>query len=387
MRAIRSVWPQLFAAILLAGILGCQQGSHDDSGTRNAYTRSEKMSLEKEILGTTAEGKEIEQFTLTNSHGLRVKVMSLGATLTSVQVPDRNGKLAEVTLNLDSLPRYLAGHPCLGSVCGRFANRIAKGKFTLDGQEYTLAVNNGPNHLHGGIKGFDKVVWTSGPAPSEDSIGVTFTYHSQDGEEGYPGHLTAKVIYSLTESDELRMEYVALADKATPVNLTNHAYWNLAGPGSGSVLEQQLMLNADRYLPIDDTQIPTGELRPVKGTPMDFTQAHAIGSHIDQVPGGYDHCYVVNRNDHSLVLAARLSDPASGRVMEVYTTQPGVQVYTANGLRMPGAGGVPYEPHGAVCLETQHFPDSPNQPQFPSTILRPNETFRHVTVHKFSVEK
>lgn len=203
------------------------------------------MNLEKEILGKTSDGMEIEQFTLSNAQGMKVKVISFGATLTSVQVPDRNGRLAEVTLNLDSVEQYLAGHPCLGSVCGRYANRIAKGKFTLDGQQYTLAVNNGPNHLHGGPKGFDKRVWSSGPAPFDDSVGVTFTYQSADGEEGYPGNLTAKVTYSLTNQNELRMEYVAIADKPTPINLTNHAYWNLAGIDSGSVLNQRLLLNAD----------------------------------------------------------------------------------------------------------------------------------------------
>ncbi len=390
MRALTILATGCLVAAVVAGDVGCRQASSADDGpttARTAYIRSEKMKLEKEILGKGPDGSEIEQFTLINDHGLKVKVMSYGATLTSVQVPDRDGKLAEVTLNLDSLEDYLAGHPCLGSVCGRFANRIAKGKFTLDGQEYTLAVNNGPNHLHGGKIGFNKVVWTSGPAPFENSVGVTFTYHSRDGEEGYPGNLTAKVTYSLTGDDELRIEYVAMADKATPINLTNHAYWNLGGIGSGSVLNHQLMLKAARFLPVDDTQIPVGRLDPVAGTPMDFTEPKSIGSRIEQVPGGYDHCFVVDRQDDSLVLAGRLSDPSSGRVMEVYTTQPGVQVYTANGLNRQGAGGVEFRPHDAVCLETQHFPDSPNQPQFPSTILRPKETFREVTVYKFLVEK
>lgn len=341
------------------------------------------MSVAQQTIGTTPSGVEVVQYSLSNRQGLQVRVISLGATLTSVQVPDRQGHLGEVTLNLDSLEAYLAGHPCLGSVCGRFANRIARGRFTLDGKEYTLATNNGPSHLHGGPQGFDKRVWT---AAAEGSDGVRFRYVSVDGEEGYPGTLTAEVLYRLTDEDELHLDYRATTDRATPVNLTNHAYWNLAGPAAGTVLDQQLYLNADRYLPVDATQIPLGQLRSVHGTPMDFTTAQPIGSRIAEVPGGYDHCYVINRSDNALVLAARLSSAATGRQMEVYTTQPGVQVYTANGLNHRGAGGVQYRPHGAVCLETQHFPDAPNQPQFPSTILRPGETFRELTVHKFRVE-
>lgn len=340
------------------------------------------MTLAHQSIGKTSQGMEVEQYTLTNVHGLKVQVISFGATLTSVQVPDRQGRLGEVTLNLDSLEDYLAGHPCLGSVCGRFANRIARGRFTLDGKTYTLAVNNGPNHLHGGRVGFDKVVWS---AAAEGSDAVRLTYVSPDGEEGYPGTLTTQVVYRLTDTDELHIDYTATTDHATPLNLTNHAYWNLAGPKAGSVLNHELYLNADRYLPTDETQIPLGELRPVTGTPMDFSHAHAIGDQIAEA-GGYDHCFVINRHDPSLALAARLSEATSGRVMEVYTTQPGVQVYTANGLNHRGAGGVQYQPHGAVCLETQHFPDAPNQPQFPSTILRPGETFHELTVHKFGVE-
>lgn len=346
------------------------------------------MGIQKEILGTDADGVEIEQYTLTNANGMRAKIMTLGATLTSVEVPDRDGKLQNVTLSLDRVEEYVAGHPCFGSICGRYANRIAKGKFTLEGQEYTLAVNNGPNHLHGGIRGFHKVVWTAGPASAENGVGVTFTYQSRDGEEGYPGNLTVKAIYRLTNDDELTMEYVAVTDKATPVNLTNHAYWNLSGGGSGDVLDHELLLNADRYLPVDETQIPLGELRSVRGTPMDFTTPREIGSRIGEVAGGYDHCYVVNRKaGETPALAARLRDPKSGRVMEVYTTQPGVQLYTANGLKQKRSDGTEYGPHAGVCLETQHFPDAPNQPQFPSTILRRDETFRELTVHKFRVEK
>ncbi|NLX94880.1 MAG: galactose mutarotase [Rhodopirellula sp.] len=345
------------------------------------------MNIEKEFLGKTSDGAEVEQYTLRNANGLEATVITLGATLTSVKTPDRHGKFENITLSLHSLDEYLKGHPCLGSICGRFANRIAKGRFTLDGRGYTLATNNGPNHLHGGVLGFHKIVWTAAPEPSTDGVGVALTYQSRDGEEGYPGNLTVKVTYRLTNDDELEMAYSATTDSATPLNLTNHAYWNLAGAGSGDVLGHELTLHADRYLPVDSTLIPLGELRLVRGTPMDFTSPQAIGSRIGEVAGGYDHCYVVNAGGGAEpVPAARLRDPASGRVMEVYTTQPGVQLYTANGMRLRRADGVEFGPHSGVCLETQHFPDAPNQPQFPSTILRPNETFRQRTVHKFRAE-
>jgi len=347
------------------------------------------MSIQKETFGKTSDGTEVDRYSLTNANGLRVKVMTYGATVTSVEVPDRNGKMANVTLNLETFEQYLAGHPCFGTVCGRYANRIAKGKFTLDGTEYTLAINNGPNHLHGGRKGFDKRVWRAEPVESEDSVGVALSYNSRDGEEGYPGNLSVKVTYTLTNDDELKMEYIARTDKATPVNLTNHAYWNLAGAGSGDVLEHQLMINADRYLPVDKTLIPLGKPAGVKDSPMDFTVPKTIGSRIAEVEGGYDHCYVLNKKEgETLSLAARVVEPTSGRVMEIYTTQPGIQLYTANGLdgRLSGAAGKPYGKHHAFCLETEHFPDSPNQPDYPSTVLQPGQTFRELTVHKFGVQ-
>lgn len=345
------------------------------------------MSIQTDAIGELPDGTQVDQFTLTNGAGLRVKIMTYGATLTTVEAPDRDGKLDVVTLSLDSLDGYLAGHPYFGSVVGRYANRIAKGKFTLGGAEYTLAVNNGPNHLHGGIKGFDKAVWKAEPHECEKCVGVKFSHTSPDGDEGYPGTLTCSATYTLSADNRLKMEYTAESDKPTPVNLTNHAYWNLAGAGSGDALAHEMMLNADAYLPVDDGLIPLGEPAAVKGTPMDFTQPHTIGSRIAQVEGGYDHCYVLNRKEsEELSLAARVVEPKSGRVMEIFTTQPGIQFYTGNFLDGTlTVAGKPCLRHYAFCLETQHFPDSPNRPEYPTTVLRPGETYRETTVHRFSV--
>jgi aldose 1-epimerase len=348
-----------------------------------------KMSVEKQSYGKMLDGTEVDQYTLTNTGGLKVKVITYGALITSVEVPDRDGKFANVTLFRDSLEDYLAGHPYFGCAVGRYANRIAKGKFTLDSQEYTLATNNGENHLHGGDQGFDKHVWKAEPVEGDDFVGVKFSLVSPDGDEGYPGELKATVTYSLTAGNELKMEYTATTDKPTVVNLTNHAYWNLAGAGSGDVLGHELTLNADRFLPVDDGLIPLGELRSVEGTPMGFTQPETIGARIDQVEGGYDHCYVLNQEEgEQMTLAARAVEPKSGRVMEIYTTQPAIQLYTGNFLDgTVSGGGVAYQKHHAFCLETEHYPDSPNRPEFPSTTLRPGQTYHEVTVHKFSVRK
>jgi aldose 1-epimerase len=344
------------------------------------------MTISKQAFGRTHDKSEVDLYTLTNAAGMKVRVMTYGATLIGVEVPDRSGKRDNVALCLDSFAEYASGHPCLGSICGRYANRIAKGKFTLDGVEYSLATNDGRNHLHGGKIGFDKVLWKAQPEERTGSVAVMLVYASRDGEEGYPGALTATVTYSLTADNQLRIEYSAETDRATPVNLTNHAYWNLAG--SGDALGHELEINADRYLPVDEGQIPLGELKPVEGGPMDFRRPMAVGSRIDQVPGGYDHCYAINQPGRGqLCLAARVCEPKSGRVMEVHTTEPGVQLYTANGLDLSKPSGVHFGKHHAICLEAQHFPDSPNQPKFPSTILRPGQTYKQLTVHKFSVRK
>ena len=347
------------------------------------------MSIEKEPFGKTPEGEQVELYTLANKNGLRVKIMTYGATITSVETPGRDGRTENIILALDSLDNYIKGHPYLGSTVGRFANRIAKGKFSIEGKEYTLATNNDANHLHGGEKGFDKAVWKAEEIKGDNFVGLKFTHISPDGDEGYPGKLTAVVTYSLTNDNELRMEYEAETDKPTVLNLTNHTYWNLAGGGNGDVLEHSLTLNADRYLPVDKGLIPTGEMKPVEGTPMDFTKPMAIGSRIGQVGSGYDHCYVLNKSEGSAepTLVAKITEPTSGRVMEIFTTQPGVQLYTGNFLdgKLSG-GGKAFKKHYAFCLETQHYPDSPNRPEFPTTLLRPGEKYHHTTIHKFGVD-
>lgn len=345
------------------------------------------MKLEKSSLGSTSEGREVDQFTLANDAGLTVRLMTYGATITAVEVPDRHGKIDNVTLHLDSLSDYLAGHPFLGCVAGRYANRIAKGRFTLDGREYNLAVNNGPNHLHGGIKGFDKAVWTAEEIHQEGAVGVELSHTSPDGDEGYPGRLSVSVAYTISADNRLSMRYRAETDRATHLNLTNHAYWNLAGVDSADILSHELTLFADRYLPVDEGLIPTGELGPVAGTPMDFTRPTAIGQRIDQVDGGYDHCYVLNKTPGDRISpAATAVDAKSGRQMQVFTSQPAIQLYTANFLTpQHSRDGKPYQKHNAFCLETQHYPDSPNRPEFPTTVLRPGEKFDEVTVHEFGV--
>ena len=348
------------------------------------------MSTKKEY-GKTADGKVVDEYTLTNKNGLRVKLITWGATLTSVETPDKNGKLANITLGFDKLAGYTERHPYFGSTVGRYGNRIAKGKFTLDGKEHTLAVNNGPNHLHGGKAGFDMVLWQGEEVKSDGAVGVKFTRESKDGEEGYPGNLKTTVVFTLNDKNELKFDYTATTDKATVINLTNHAYWNLGGAGSGEILKHQLLLNANRWIPTDENSIPTGELAAVKGTAMDFTTMHAIGDQIAELKKpphttkGYDHCYVLNGQTGNLDLAAKVKDPASGRTMEIYTTEPGIQLYCGNFLDGSAAGNN-HKQHEAFCLETQHYPDSPNQPSFPSTVLKPGQTYRSQTVHKFGVE-
>jgi aldose 1-epimerase len=339
------------------------------------------------------DGKPVSLYTLTNAHGMVVKITNYGCIITEIHVPDKAGTMADVALGFDNLEGYLGKSPFFGAVAGRVANRIAKGKFSLDGKDYTLAVNNGPNALHGGNKGFDKRVWDFRPGEQAPGFpGVDFHYRSPDGEEGYPGNLDAYVSYHLTDDNALQIQYFATTDKATPINLTNHCYFNLAGQGNGTILDHIMDIEADQYTPVDDTLIPTGELKSVKGTPFDFTKPTAIGARIKQVGGnpvGYDHNYVLRqpRGDaNKPALAVRARDPKSGRVMEMFTTEPGVQFYTGNFLdgTVAGKGGVKYPQYGGFCLEAQHFPDSINHPNFPSVVLRPGKDYQQMTVYKFS---
>ncbi len=349
-----------------------------------------KMTISQTPFGKTPDGEAAALWTITNAQGLVLKLTNYGARVVALDVPDRAGKLANVNFGFDSLEKYLAHGAFFGCTTGRYANRIARGQFELNGTRYKLATNNGENHLHGGVKGIDKQVWKGVDATTPDSAGVRFTLTSPDGDEGYPGRLDMTVTYSLTNNNELKIEYEAKTDKPTVINLTNHCYWNLAGAGSGDILNHNLTLFADKFIPVDAGGIPTGAIEKVQGTVMDFTEPHAIGSRIAETkkgppPGGYDHCYVLRGQSGQLALAARVEEPGSGRVMEVYTTEPGIQFYTGNFLDGdPKNGG--YKQHAAFCLETQHYPDSPNQPQFPSTVLKPGQTYKQVTVHRFSTK-
>ena len=338
--------------------------------------------------GFSESDPSVNLYTLTNKNGLVAKITNYGGILTQLLVPDKSGQPGDVVLGFDTLKQYQAQSPYFGATVGRYGNRIAKGKFSLNGKQYTLATNNGPNHLHGGKVGFDKVVWDASPGETPDGPSLTLHYVSKDGEEGYPGTLDVTVIYTLANENALKIEYAATTDAPTVFNPTNHSYFNLGGEGSGSILDETLYVNADRYTPVDADMIPTGELVPVKGTPFDFSSPTVIGSRFDQLENGYDHNYVLNHPAGEIGLAARLSDPKTGRVMEVRTDQPGVQVYTANFVdgSFSGVGGKPYVKNGAVCLETQHFPDSPNHPAFPTTELKPGETFKSTTIYKFSVK-
>jgi len=346
-------------------------------------------SVTKSSFGKLPDGTEIDQYTLTNSKGAVAKVITYGATLTELWMPDKSGKNADVVLGFDNLAGYLGDHPFFGATVGRYGNRIAKGKFTLDGKEYSLFLNNGPNSLHGGKVGFNRKVWKAEPLKVAHGAAVKLTYVSADGEEGYPGTLTTHVIYELSDDNAVKITYHAETDKPTVVNLTNHSYFNLSGAGSGDILKEVLQLNADRYTPVDDTLIPTGELKSVEGTPFDFRKPTAIGDRNSKIPGiaGYDHNFVLNGEAGKVHKIGELSDPVSGRSMEILTSEPGVQIYVSIGLdgKINGIGGA-YQKFGAVCLETQHFPDSPNHPKFPSTVVRPGTPYHSETIYKFSAK-
>ena len=351
--------------------------------------------MNKATFGTTPNGEAVDIYTLTNPQGMEVRAITLGGIITSIRVPDKNGKFDDVALGFDSLDGYIKNPPFLGAIIGRYGNRIGKGRFTLDGKTYTLAINNKPNHLHGGIKGFDKAVWKAESFKKDDAVGVAFTHTSPDGDEGYPGALSMRVTYTLTAGNAIEVDYEATTDKATPVNMTQHTYFNLAGDGSRDVLDHVMTIYASRYTPVDSTLIPTGELAPVEGTPFDFRMPMAIGARIGandsqiKYGNGYDHNFVVDRTGDGLVPAAHVVEPTTGRVLDVSTTEPGMQFYTGNFLdgSVTGKSGHVYKQRMGFCLETQHFPDSPNKPSFPNTILRPGETYRSKTVFTFSVRK
>ncbi|MGX5856832.1 aldose epimerase family protein [Dyadobacter jiangsuensis] len=376
--------PFLLTALVGLAIFSC-------SKTKN----EEKMisTISKEAFGQLPDGQQADLYTLTNANGMTVNITNYGGIITKLTAPDKNGQWADVVLGFDSLAPYLSGHPFFGALVGRYGNRIAKGKFKLNGQEYSLAINNGPNALHGGTKGFDKVIWKATEIKQDSVVGLQLEYTSKDMEEGYPGNLTVKVVYTLDNENALTIDYTATTDKPTVVNLTNHSYFNLTGL-KRDILDHEVTIASDSIVPVDTTLIPTGKLRAVEGTPFDFRKATKVGAGIDKVEdeqikagGGYDHCWVLKRSGDGLEKFATVKDPESGRVMEVYTTEPGVQFYTGNFLdgKLTGKGAT-YSKRFGLCLETEHYPDSPNQPQFPTTTLNPGETYKTTTKYKFSAQ-
>ncbi len=365
--------------MLLAAVLsGCVK--HKPAAVRQISSRP---------FGKTPQGQSVDLYTLTNSQGASTEISTWGGTIVSLKMPDRNGAMGDIVLGFGSLDGYLAAQPYFGAIIGRYANRIAHAKFTLNETEYKLAKNNGDNSLHGGIRGFDKQLWFAKEGPMQSLV---LNYVSEDGEEGYPGNLSVTVTYTLTDNNELQIDYAASTDKDTVLNLTNHSYFNLAGEGHGDVLAHRVTIYAERFTPVDKTLIPTGQLLSVAGTPFDFRQPHAIGERINSTNEqlsfgkGYDQNFVLNSGGAALDLVARVTDPQSGRVMDVLTTEPGLQFYTANTLNITGKGGKVYGPHAAFCMETQHFPDSPNKPDFPSVVLKPGEQFQSTTIYRFSTQ-
>ena len=384
--------------LIVAG--GCSKKKEESSTKKTEETpMADELTIHEDPVDGEIGGHEVTRYLMKNKNGMTVTMMNYGATVLSVQVPDRNGKIDEITLGFKNYSNYTKNKTYFGGTCGRFSNRIAKGKFTIDGKEYQLATNNDPNHLHGGVKGFNNALWTGEIIDNKDEVGVKFTYISPDGEEGYPGKLTSHVTYSLNDNNELKIDYTAtVTGNPTHVNLTNHCYWNLAG--EGTILNHEVTLPSLRYLPVDGTMIPTGELKAVKGTPFDFTSAHTIGERYEKVKigegegvmTGYDHCYILDKNlnrpasEEKLVLAAHVYEPKTGRVMEVLTDQPGIQFYI--GVFLDGSKDVEEMPqYGGFCLESQKLPDAPNQTTFPPSLIIPGEIYRQTTIHRFSVKK
>ncbi|HVX49229.1 MAG TPA: aldose epimerase family protein [Chitinophagaceae bacterium] len=370
-----------------AGNLLTSCGSNPGNAGNADSSAVAKKGITKQAWGNY-DGKDVYLFTLTNANGNQVSISNYGGTITRWLAPDKNGNKNSIVLGYDSLSGYLAHPPYFGATIGRYGNRIGNAQFTLDGKTYKLAANNGKNSLHGGVKGFDKQVWDATVA--NDSVpSLTLKYLSKDGEEGFPGNLSATVQFTLTDEDELKIEYTATTDKATPINLTNHSYFNLTGDADNTILDETLQINAANYTPVDTSLITTGEIKPVKGTPFDFTTPMKIGARIDAVKGGYDHNFVLDSKGGTLAEAAVLQDSASGRKLEVFTDQPGLQFYTGNFLdgTLKNHDGKVIKQHTALCMETQHYPDSPNKPQFPSCILKPGETYHTVTMYKLSAEK
>lgn len=394
---------RLGSIVLSAGLASLLINVAQAQSDKEPMANSEaKHGVTKSVLGQLPDGRQVDVYQLTNANGIELRVANYGGTILSLKTPDREGNVDDIVLGFDSLDEYLSdeyreANPYFGAIIGRYGNRIAEGQFTLEGETYTLATNDGDNHLHGGQQGFDRVIWQAEPFESDKGKGLVLRYTSDDGEEGYPGRLETEVTYTLTDEDTLIVDYRAETDKATPINLTQHSYFNLKGEGNDSILDHQLMLNADAFTPVSESLIPTGELQPVEGTPFDFTQAIPIGERIEQdneqlsFGGGYDHNFVLNRDDAEqgdLVIAAKVWEPQSGRMLEIETTEPGIQFYSGNFLAgdLTGKRGQSYPQRSGFALETQHFPDSPNQDNFPSTILEPGETYRSRTVFRFTVQ-
>jgi aldose 1-epimerase len=382
------------AGMSLVLFVSCSRKPSETQTMADTVNVQAKEMISSAPFGKMPDGTPVSQFTLTNSAGLTMKVINYGGIITNLIVPDRNGKLEDVVLGYDSLSDYLKESPYFGALIGRYGNRIAKGKFTLDGKTYSLAQNNGPNNLHGGPNGFDKRVWNIEPYQVDNGAAIKLTYLSKDLEEGYPGNLNAEVIYHLTDSNELKIDYKATTDKKTVVNLTQHTYFNLSGNTKTDILGHELFIAADKFVPVDKTLIPEGKLKDVSGTPFDFKTPTTIGSRVDKDDvqlkngGGYDHCWVLKESGDSMKLAATLHDPNNGRVMSVYTTEPGIQFYSGNFLdgKITGKYGVVYNKRYGLCLETEHFPDSPNQKSFPPVVLSPGEVYKTQTVYRFAVK-